>query len=109
MRLKQWEVDALVAVLSARIGERAAQLYLFGSRAHDHLKGGDIDLLLLAPAAAVKSLREEKHFLLAEFKKEIGDQRIDLTLAEASKARRDPFIRHALDKAVLLKSWETIR
>jgi hypothetical protein len=74
-------------------------------RAQDHLKGGDIDLLLLAAPAAIRILRSEKHALLAEFKREIGEQRIDLTLAEEPAARRKPFIKLALRTAILLKTW----
>ncbi len=106
MRLGAREIEVVAAVLDARIRKRRAKLYLFGSRTQDQRKGGDIDLLVLALPAVIRDLRGEKHFLLAEVKKEIGDQRIDLVLAEASKARQDPFIRRALQTAILLKSWE---
>lgn len=105
MRLKQREIDVFVAVLGSRIKKRAVELYLFGSRTQDQLKGGDIDLLVLASPSVVRALRSEKHFLLAEFKKGIGEQRIDLTLAEAPTAQQDPFIKRALETAVLLKRW----
>ncbi len=105
MRLRRQEIAAIIQVLGAHLKERSAALYLFGSRTQDQLKGGDIDLLVLASSAVVKGLRTGKHFLLAELKKELGDQRIDLTLAEPAKARRDPFLSCALRAAVLLKRW----
>jgi predicted nucleotidyltransferase len=105
MRLLRPEIAAITRVLGARLKKGSAALYLFGSRTQDHLKGGDIDLLVLAPAAEIKGLRAEKHFLLAELKEQIGDQRIDLTLAEPAKARQDPFLARALRAAVLLKRW----
>jgi len=52
-----------------------------------------------------QDLRARKHFLLAEIKKELGDQRIDLTLSEPAKARRNPFLARALRTAVLLKRF----
>lgn len=106
MRLSRHERKVFAAVLGARVKKREAELYLFGSRTEDRLKGGDIDLLVLAPGEVVKNLRSEKHSLLAEFKKELGEQRIDLTLVEAPKAREDPFIRRALKTAILLKKWK---
>jgi|CXWL01.1.fsa_nt_gi predicted nucleotidyltransferase len=109
MRLKRRDIEVFIAVLDSRVKKGAAELYLFGSRVQDHLKGGDIDLLVLAPSPTIKALQSEKHFLLAEFKKETGDQRVDLTLAEAPLARKDPFIRHALQAAVLLKKWKRPR
>lgn len=106
MRLNRHELNVFAAVLGSRLKQRQARLYLFGSRTEDRLKGGDIDLLVLAPVEVIKNLRSEKHSLLAEFKKELGEQRIDLTLAEAAKARQDPFLRLALRTAILLKKWK---
>jgi predicted nucleotidyltransferase len=108
MRLSRQEIAAISRVLGARLKNRSAALYLFGSRTQNQLKGGDIDLLVLAPATVAKDLRAQKHFLLAEFKEELGDQRIDLTLAEPAKARKDPFLARALRTAVLLKRWGSV-
>ena len=105
MRLRRQEIAAISRVLDAHLKKRSATLYLFGSRTQDQLKGGDIDLLVLAPAATSKDLRAKKHFLLAELKQELGDQRIDLTLADPVKARQDPFLAHTLRTAILLKRW----
>lgn len=107
MRLSGREIAAFCAVLGSRIQERGAELYLFGSRVYGRLKGGDIDLLLLASSEVVRRLRSEKHFVLAEFKRELGDQRIDLVLAEASDVRGNPFLRRALRTAILLKRWRS--
>lgn len=109
MRLRPAEVGALVAALDSRLKRRAARLYLFGSRTQNRLKGGDIDLLLLAPPTVIKALRAQKHRLLAEFKKELGERRIDLTLADSAQSRRDPFVRRALLTAVPLRSWRPRR
>ncbi len=105
MRLQPQEINAITRVLGACLKDRPATLYLFGSRTQDKLKGGDMDLLVLAPEAVAKCLRARKHFLLAELKEELGDQRIDLTLSEPAKARQDPFLAHALRTAVVLKRW----
>ena len=108
MRLPREEIAAIRRVLDAGLKGSSAELYLFGSRTQDYQKGGDIDLLLLAPATVVKNLRSRKHFLLAELKKELGDQRIDLTLAEPAKASQDPFLRRVIRSAVLLQRWKPV-
>ncbi|MFW2831546.1 hypothetical protein [Sphingomonas sp. ID0503] len=45
MRLTQSEVDAIKAAVAEAFGADAV-VRLFGSRVHDHLRGGDIDLHL---------------------------------------------------------------
>lgn len=56
-----------------------AKVYLFGSRVHDHKKGGDIDLLIFSDTlnfldkGRIKSLIFEK----------LEEQRIDITIAKS--------------------------
>ncbi|RLD78913.1 MAG: nucleotidyltransferase domain-containing protein [Bacteroidetes bacterium] len=51
-------------------------VYLFGSRVQDSLKGGDIDLLVIA--AEDKMTFKNKVLFLIDLKKELGDQKIDV-------------------------------
>jgi len=51
------------------------EVYLFGSRTNDHLRGGDIDILLLSDQKIEKS--KLRNFRL-DFYKKFGWQKIDL-------------------------------
>ncbi len=51
-----------------------SEVFLFGSRANDSLKGGDIDLLLLTPEKVpLKLLNRVRRLILNE----IGEQQLD--------------------------------
>ncbi len=52
------------------------RIYLFGSRINDNMKGGDIDLLIKTKTD--KMTFHNKVVFLAELKKKLGDQKIDL-------------------------------
>jgi predicted nucleotidyltransferase len=52
-----------------------AELYLFGSRARDELKGGDIDLLVLGPRELSD---QEKRDIKIGFYKAFGERKIDI-------------------------------
>ena len=53
-------------------------IYLFGSRADDTKKGGDIDLYISATNR--ETLVHKKIQFLAKLKREIGEQKIDVVL-----------------------------
>lgn len=57
------------------------ELYLYGSRTHLDKKGGDIDLLITAntPSDKLKALHLKTDFII-DIKKEIGEQKIDVTI-----------------------------
>jgi len=63
-----------------------ARVILFGSRVHDHLRGGDIDLLIL-PGETADALYQKKLGFRAALKNEIGDQKIDVILARPDDSR----------------------
>jgi len=52
------------------------QVYLFGSRADDSKKGGDIDLYMVVPN--LENLMQKKIDFLVAVKREIGNQKIDV-------------------------------
>ena len=52
------------------------EIYLFGSRIDDNLKGGDIDLYISSKDAKLS----QKIDFLVELKKQIGDRKIDVVL-----------------------------
>ena len=72
-----------------------AQVYLFGSRADDALKGGDIDLLVLSSKITLM----DKLNVLAGLHQKLGEQKIDL-IVQPDLSR--PFARLAVEQGVVL-------
>ena len=75
MRLNQKEINAIKTTANEIF--KNPQIFLFGSRTNDNIKGGDIDLYI--------KLSYKPHFLdkpkfLAKLKRIIGDQKIDLVI-----------------------------
>ena len=54
-------------------------IFLFGSRVNDNIKGGDIDLFVIPKTK--DALLEKKIEFLVELKEKIGDQKIDLIVS----------------------------
>jgi uncharacterized protein len=74
-----------------------AAIFLFGSRVHDHLKGGDIDVLVIADN---KLTGQQKRDLKIAFYKRFGEQKIDIVCFD--EADDSAFKNLALDEAVRL-------
>ena len=107
MRISQDEVAHIIQALSPFMGENNAELRLHGSRVHDDRKGGDIDLLLLTEDALLASLlMEKKHYLLSSIKNRLGDQKIDLLIADYAAAKDSSFLNMILPESIRLKKWE---
>ena len=80
MRLNKEYIKAIKEVIQSRFSD--AKIYLFGSRVDDSKKGGDIDLYV--------EVDKKPHFLdkpqiLAEIKKRIKEQKIDLVFSYPNK------------------------
>lgn len=78
MRLTPGEVEAIKDCALAHFGEGAI-VRLFGSRVRDDLRGGDIDLHIVAEADERATMRQQSSFLDALMRL-IGEQRVDLIL-----------------------------
>lgn len=74
-----------------------AKVYLFGSRADDHRRGGDIDILILGERCLSFT---EKTAVQYAFEKQFGAQKLDLVSFQ--ETTKDPFIALILDEAILL-------
>ncbi|MBB71248.1 MAG: DNA polymerase subunit beta [Legionellales bacterium] len=84
-----------------------AELRLFGSRADDSAKGGDIDLLLIVESDAIRStIAFNKADILSEIKTIIGDQKIDLVITTREKMQSDAFLQSVYPGSVLLEQFE---
>lgn len=93
MRLSETEHQAIIHAIDA--ADKEARIYLFGSRARDGAKGGDIDLLVLSAKIDLWS----KLDILAALHQELGEQKIDLLIyPDLSR----PFARIAASEGILL-------
>jgi len=81
MRISDAETRAIKQVAAKWFGERAV-VRLFGSRADDRAKGGDIDLHIVAAPEHAADTRAEIGFSL-ELQERIGWQKIDLVVRPA--------------------------
>ena len=78
MRLTEKE-QILIKQVFLKVFERG-EIYLFGSRVDDSLKGGDIDLFV--EIEKKQNMLKKKIQFLAMLKEKIGDQKIDLILSK---------------------------
>ncbi len=93
MRLKSSEVQKIHEVLKQQLSSFKYQIYLFGSRADDNKKGGDIDLLLLCAPQDYNTIWDKKFIIKSYLEFALDDQRVDLTLATAEKMQSDIFLK----------------
>jgi hypothetical protein len=68
--------------------DKDAEIFLYGSRASDFKKGGDIDLLIFSK----KILPENKNHIRNLICDQIGEQKVDLLIAIDETS---PFVRKA--------------
>ena len=96
MRLDEKEQQSISKCVEAL--DPASQVYLFGSRANDQLRGGDLDLLVISERLSFA----DKLKLLIELKEKLGDQKIDIILKKRHEIDQDPFVRKIWPTAVRL-------
>lgn len=77
-----------------------AEVRLFGSRTNDALRGGDIDLLVIAPEPIPERERKRIHFV-ARMQMRLGDQPIDVLVLDP-EVKRSPIHESALATGVAL-------
>lgn len=74
MRLDAREQSAIREII--READSEASIYLFGSRADDSAKGGDIDLLVLSKRITLMT----KLGILAQLHQRLGERKIDIAV-----------------------------
>ena len=100
MRLNQTEIDSINQLARKHFGAET-RVSLFGSRVDDLKKGGDIDLL-------VKNNDESrltvvaKVWFLAELKRIIGDQKIDVVFDNSQTRMKTNFYRSITSQQIEL-------
>jgi len=93
MRISEQEKIAIVDAVKDT--DPDARVWLFGSRANDGKKGGDIDIGILSSKVGVMEEIEIKHQIFDR----IGEQKIDIVV---SKDGHQAFFRHIVAKGILL-------
>jgi predicted nucleotidyltransferase len=96
MRLTDAEKAAIVSAVCTE--DPQATIYLFGSRARDDLKGGDIDLLIVSATIGFSA----KLNILVAIKTAIGEQKIDLKIVAPAQLAIDAFAQRVLPDAIRL-------
>lgn len=85
MRITSTEKTIIKSSVKRHFGSNA-DVYLFGSRACDDKKGGDIDLYITTDLPTPAILRE-KIGLLVDMEKELGEQKIDVVINNHTKQK----------------------
>ena len=85
MRLTQNQCQIIMDAGKQHFGE-GCEIWLFGSRADDFLKGGDIDLMVF-PTRKEKKSYPEKLAFRSQLKRLLGDRKIDVIFAPEEKSR----------------------
>lgn len=79
MRLTKQQQEIIKQVLLKHFG-KGSELRLFGSRADDNARGGDIDLYIEPELRAADDIVEAKLNALVELHLALGEQKIDLLI-----------------------------
>ena len=97
MRLTNHEITSIKQTIHEL--DSKAQIYLFGSRADDTKKGGDIDLLILSDK--IENTLKTRIDIEIKICDLIGDQKIDIIVAKDKHDAR-PIVQIALINGVLM-------
>ncbi len=100
MRLSNSEIANITHIIGAAVHGSHAELYLFGSRANDKKRGGDIDLLLLVQDSLLNKITLSKLDIVTRISESLGERKIDLTVS--GEKNRSDFVRQVLPNAILL-------
>jgi len=79
MRLTEQQQEIIKQVLLKHFG-KGSELRLFGSRADDNARGGDIDLYIEPELRAADDIVEARLNALVELHLVLGEQKIDLVI-----------------------------
>ena len=103
MRLEPDQVKAIKSVLRQYLNV-SYELYLYGSRTQDDLKGGDIDLLVITDATGVQLFSNKKLDILVDIKKQptVGQRKIDIKAATDQLIQTEHFLKHIWPSCVKL-------
>ena len=101
VRLTEHEASAIRQAVSANFGEDA-EVRLFGSRADDSKRGGDIDLFIETDIEDTHEIFQRELKLLSALYLKIGEQKIDLVVKSRGRKTELPIYRVAREFGVRL-------
>jgi len=81
MRLTSQEIQIIKSAVYEVMGDNAC-VWLFGSRVDDNKRGGDIDLFIEVDLAEARDRIQKKSQLWTKLQFQLGEQRIDIVIAE---------------------------
>jgi len=101
MRLNTQQQAAIRATVAETFGAGAA-VWVFGSRADDSKRGGDIDLLIQTNLVDINALMRAEISLLTKLQRKLGEQKIDVLLDYPTRTSYPPIFSIAKQTGILL-------
>ena len=98
MRLNEKQVQAIKTALTVSYGSDT-EVWLFGSRTDDALRGGDIDLLVRNAPEGEDGFKRKIKFQV-EMEKRLGERRIDVVVEKSGDERL--IVRNACEYGIRL-------
>ena len=99
MRLREFERSTIVSAI--RSVDPNAKIWLFGSRARDDRRGGDIDIAVLSSQIGRRQKRAIRHAICDA----LGEQKLDMVVASHST---DPFFALATSTGTRIDGKEPV-
>lgn len=100
MRLTETKIEIIRQMAAKHFGT-GTRVFLFGSRVDDLKKGGDIDLFVKNADESHLTIEAKVRFL-AELKRIIGDQKIDVVFDNLMTRQKKNFYRSIMNHQVEL-------
>lgn len=94
MRLNTDQIQAIRYAANSTFGDNTA-VWLFGSRADDSKKGGDIDLLVRPMPTAADQPFAKKIRMLTLLERLLGERKVDLVIEQPNDTRPIVAVAHA--------------
>lgn len=101
MRLSAQQRTIIRTTVSDIFGASAA-VWLFGSRADDRKRGGDLDLLIETDQTDINALTRAEISFLTQLQMKLGEQKIDVLLDYPSRKSHPPIFSIARKTGLLL-------
>jgi len=101
MRLSTDQVNAIRTSAADSFGAGTA-VWLFGSRADDMKRGGDIDLLIQTNQLDIDAITRAEISFLTQLQAKLGEQKIDVLLDYPLRKTRPPIFDVAKRTGILL-------
>ena len=101
MRLTPEQVTIIKKTGAETFGD-TARIWLFGSRADDHKRGGDIDLLIETEETDVMRIVKIELAFMVKLQMQLGEQKIDVLVDYPSRKVTPPIFEVAKQTGILL-------